>query len=469
MSAGLEIYKRLPVWAQHSAVSVYGAYWHWLRFGPGYAGHVRAYEQRESLRREQWGEWQRRRLVQLLGSAAKHIPYYRDNWSASTVRAAEAGAIRDVPLLEKEPIRAHPEAFLRDDTKPRPTFSFHTSGSTGTPIRTIWTVQEIRNSLALREVRSNRIAGVSFRMPRATFSGRMSEPNPESKGPFYRFNAVERQVYFSPFHLRPDTARCYVDALRKHHVQWMTGYAVSYYLLARLIVEQNIEVPKIQAVITTSEKLTLEMRKVIETAFHTKVYEEYSTVESSLFASQCGHGRLHVSPDVGVVEILRPDGSPCDPGEAGEVVATSFVRDYQIFVRYRLGDTAAWDNCSCECKSSMPILKEVFGRTEDVVVGPDGRQMVRFHGIFVDQPHIREGQIIQEKLDLIRVKIVAAPGFDDTDVRDVVHRVQTRLGPTVRVEVEQVVSIPRTSRGKFQAVVSLLKDKRVQVETGANA
>jgi phenylacetate-CoA ligase len=469
MSVGLEVYKRLPVWAQHGAVSVYGAYWHWLRFGPGYAGHVRGYEQRESLRPEQWIDWQHRRLIELLTSAAQNIPYYRNSWNASAIRAAQAGEIRDLPLLEKEPIRAHPEAFLRDDIMPRPTFAFHTSGSTGTPIRTIWTLSEIRNSMALREVRSNRIAGVSFRMPRATFSGRMSEPDPESKGPFYRFNAVERQVYFSPFHLRPDTAHRYVDALRKHNIQWMTGYAVSYYLLARLILEQGIEAPKIQAVITTSEKLTHEMRRVIEAAFHTRVYEEYSTVESSLFAGECRAGRLHVSPDVGVVEILRSDGSACQPGEAGEVVATSFVRNYQIFVRYRLGDTAAWDEDRCTCGSSMPVLKEVLGRTEDVVIGPDGRQMVRFHGIFVDQPHVREGQIIQEELDLITVKIVAAAGFDETDVQDVIHRVQNRLGPSVRVNVEQVESIPRTARGKFQAVVSRLKDKRVPLETEANA
>ncbi len=97
-------------------------------------------------------------------------------------------------------------------------------------------------------------------MPRATFSGRMVEPNPESKGPFYRYNLAEKQVYFSPFHLRPDTAARYVEALRRHHVRWGTGYAVSYYLLARFMLEKNIPAPELKAIITTSEKLTPEMR-----------------------------------------------------------------------------------------------------------------------------------------------------------------------------------------------------------------
>ncbi len=112
----------------------------------------------------------------------------------------------------------------------------------------------------------------------------------------------------------------YVDGLRKHKIEWMTGYAVSFYLLSKFIIEENLKVPPLKAIITTSEKLTPEMRLTMQQAFGCQVYEEYSTVENSLFASECEHGRLHVSPDVGIVEILRPDGSPCLPGEVGEVV-----------------------------------------------------------------------------------------------------------------------------------------------------
>ncbi|HNB53295.1 MAG TPA: hypothetical protein PK530_15195, partial [Anaerolineales bacterium] len=127
------------------------------------------------------------------------------------------------------------------------------------------------------------------------------------------------------------------------------------------------------------------------------------------------------------------------------------------FIRYRIGDIATWDSEPCSCGRQMPILKEVVGRIEDVVVGPDGRQLVRFHGVFVNQPHVREGQIIQEALDLIRVKIVPTNGFGETDVRDISQRIQQRLGHEVKVIVEPVATIPRTKAGKFQAVVSNLK------------
>jgi phenylacetate-CoA ligase len=91
-------------------------------------------------------------------------------------------------------------------------------------------------------------------------------------------------------------------------------------------------------------------------------------------------------------------------------------------------------------------------------VRPDGRRLVRFHGIFVDQPHVREGQIVQETLSRIRVNVVPTPGFGAADSAEIARRIRQRLGEDVEVAVEQVRQIPRTKAGKFKAVVSLLSD-----------
>jgi phenylacetate-CoA ligase len=394
------------------------------------------------------------RKKRILSVAASDVPFYRTQWTDSQKRHALAGILDELPLLDKEPVRTDPRRFLGASQRPRRDLVFATSGSTGTPIKTYWTPGEVRESMAVREARSLKWAGVSFRLPRATFSGRIVEPNPASRGPFYRYNALERQVYFSAFHLKPDTARFYVQALLRHHVQWLTGYAVSFYLLGQMILDQDLSTPPLKAVVATSERLTREMRETMEKAYKCRVYEEYSTVENSMFASECEFGSLHVSPDAGVVEILRNDGTPCVPGEVGEVVATCLYRTYQPLIRFRIGDLASWDSRACPCSRPMPVLKEVVGRLEDVVVGPDGRRMVRFHGVFVDLPHIRQGQVVQEALDRIRVRVVPAPGYGDDDAQELERRVRQRLGHEVRVEVETVPSIPCDKSGKFRAVVN---------------
>lgn len=452
------IYAKLPVFAQHAAVSAYGLYWRQLRFGPGYSQYLREYQEREHYSLAQWQEWQARQLRELLSSCYKHVPYYRENWTSQQFKEALEGDLSALPLLEKEPLRESPRQFLREDMHPSRPQVFPTSGSTGTPISSYYTLADLRRSMAVREARSARWAGVSFSLPRATFSSRMVEPDPQSKGPFYRFNIAERQVYYSTFHLRPDTAHFYVDALHHHKIRWLTGYAVSLSLLANYMLEHRLSAPEIRAVITTSEKLTPAIRSVIEKAFSCRVYEEYSTVENAVFASECEHGRLHLSPDIAFAEILRPDGSPCLPDEPGEVAITNFARSFQPLIRFRLGDIAVWDSEPCPCERTLPVIREVIGRIEDVVTGPDGRQASSFYGVFVNQPHIQQGQIIQEALDLIRVKVVPVGDFGEADVRDIIQRVQQRLGRDVRVVVEPVDSIPRTKAGKFQAVISKLKD-----------
>ena len=461
MGKAEQIYSRLPVVAQHAAVSTFGLYWKWVRFGPGFQSRVRSYRSRDHLDLQQWRSWQQQRLREFL-PAALNSPYYADTWDASQKAAAHQGQLSELPLLDKQALRDAPRQFLRRDLKPRFRLVTYTSGSTGTPIANHWTWPEVRDARAVREVRSAGWAGVSFKQPRATFSGRFVEPDPNSAGPFHRYNCVERQVYFSAFHLRPDTAAQYVQALHRHQTRWLTGYAVSYYLLAELILDRKLKVPEsLQAVVTTSEKVTPEMREVMEAAFGCRVYEEYSTVENCLFASECEAGSLHVSPDVSVVEILRPDGTPCEPEEPGEVVTTCLMRNYQPFVRYRVGDVAAWSATPCPCGRSMPVLKEVIGRLEDVLVGPDGRRMVRFHGVFVDQPNVREGQVIQETRSRIRVKVVPTVGFAAADVRDIQARIQQRMG-AVEVIVETVAEIPRTKAGKFKAVINLAQDETGQ-------
>lgn len=454
------LYAHLPIWGQHAAVTAYGCYWRWARFGGGYRRAVGEYLEREWFTRAQWAEWQRRRLEEVLKIASEQVPYYAETWTGSERAAASRGRLAEIPPTEKQPIREDPELFTRRDVSARPRFTFHTSGSSGTPVAVIYTLGELRDSLALREARSARWAGASFSMPRATFSGRIIQPDADAQEAIYRFNLAERQVYFSAFHLTPRTARLYVDALIRHGIRWITGYAVSAYLLASHIIDQGLVVPHLEAVVTTSEKVTPRMRRVMQEAYGCRVFEEYSTVENAVFASECSRGRLHISPDACVMEIVRSDGTACEPGEVGEVLVTTLSRDYQPLIRYRLGDLATWDPAPCACGRAMPVIQEIVGRIEDVVRSLDGRELVRFHGIFVDLPSIRYGQIVQKALDLIEVRVVVERRLSEEDGDKMCRRVRERMGTAVNVTIAVVDEIPKDRSGKFPAVVSLLPESR---------
>ncbi len=442
------LYARLPVPLQHAAVTAFGAVWHRKRFGGSYGRELAGFLERERFSREEWRDWQTRALREILSLAVTRVPYYRRAWAGlgldeGRIARFTLDDLPHLPILEKEAVRADPGAFLVDGKDDGLTVC-PTSGSSGTPVQTYWSPDDFRRSLALREARACRPAGVSYSQPRATVSGRMVVPDPDSPGPFHRFNLAERQVYLSAFHLKPANAAAYVAPLVRHRVAWATGYTHVFEQLAVLMMEQGIAPPPgLRAVITTSEALTEEGRERIEMAFGCRAYQEYGQVEDAIFACEGPDRRMRVSPDSGVLELVDSQGGP------GDVVATSFIRRSQLLIRYRLGDVAVLD----EDAGPMPVLREVVGRVEDLVVGPDGRRMLRFHGVFTALPGVREAQIVQEAAARIRVRVVPAPGYGEETAREIAARVRQRLGTGVEVEVERVESIPRTKAGKFQAVV----------------
>ena len=205
------VYSRLPVVLQHGAASAFGLYRLWLKTGPGFSSCAKGYRERASFSAAQWAAWQQRELASFLNLAATRCRTTSETWSASQKEAAAAGRLEELPLLCKDPVRETPRRLVRDDMRPLHASVYHTSGSSGTPVATYWTTREIRDARALREVRSANWAGVSFKMPRATFSGRLVVPDSASEGPYHRLNLAERQVYFSTFtsdvRPRPPTSR----------------------------------------------------------------------------------------------------------------------------------------------------------------------------------------------------------------------------------------------------------------------
>lgn len=453
-----QIYRYSPTSLQHLLVSLYGLHWKRLRFGGQFHKEIKKFRQREYWSHDDLQYYQEGQLRSLLVLAFTRVPYYKDVWKGLvTVDQLSKFTVADlkfIPPLEKQVARDNPQSLLVDGKRDRRHIVFYTSGSTGTPVTTYWLPEELQRSLALRETRSCNIAGVSFSMPRATFSGRIVEPNPKSKGPFYRFNFAERQVYFSAFHLGPSTVAQYINALRRHKIIWITGYSNSIYQLAQLATDQRIAAPTLKSVITTSEKITPEMRAVIEEYFSTKVYEEYATVEDLFYVCENEYGEKLISPDAGVVEVVGDDFAPLPVGEQGEVLATGFIRTHQLMIRYRVGDIAVLSDKKPSCGRQMPVMEEVIGRIEDTIYAPDGRRMVRFHGIFVNQPHIQEGQIVQKQLNHIHVRVVPKAGFSQEDENDIEKRIQQRLSADVTVSIEKVDHIERTKSGKFKAVIS---------------
>jgi len=112
-------------------------------------------------------------------------------------------------------------------------------------------------------------------------------------------------------------------------------------------------------------------------------------------------------------------------------------------------------NQNCDCGRKMTIIEEIVGRVEDTVIGLDGREMVRFHGIFVDMSKIIEGQIIQHTLNEFEIVLVSSEKLNEMDKDLLLKRMQSQLGQ-ISLTITETDQIPRNQNGKFKSVISFV-------------
>lgn len=461
MSLYHKVYPHLPVPIQNMAISAFGYTWKKRRFGGVFQQELKGFKERESFSYQQWNDYVTLQVRKLLLHAFETVPYYseafrRANITRAEIQEFELSDITRLPFLEKNDLRACGTNTLLSSVCEHGGGFFPSSGSTGTPTQILFSYPMHQRWSAGFEARIRHWAGVDRFTSRGTIGGRRVVPDGDAREPFYRYNYIEKQVYFSAYHISAGHARNYLEGIKRHGVQYMTGYAMSNFFLARFLEELKLEVPPLRAVITSSEKLTDAMRETFQRVYQCKTFDSWSGLEACGLVSECEHGSLHISPDLGLIELLNEKGRPVAPGEVGEVVCTGFVNYDQPLIRYRIGDLMRLGDKACACGRDMPVIKEIVGRIEDTVVGKDGREMVRFHGIFINLPNLIEAQIIQHTLDRFEIKVVTNGKWTSEEAQAITKRMVSQLGD-IQVKINEVATIARNPSGKFPAVISHVK------------
>lgn len=464
MSLFNSIYNQSPALFQNLMVSAYGYAWKKRRFGGIFETELIKAKDRENFSIELWNNYQQQQLTKILLHAFNHVPFYKKHFSDAgfsekEIAQIDLSTLQNLPILSKEMLRSNGETTLLANQRESNGSFFASSGSTGTPTKILYSHAMHQRWSALFEARIRNWAGVSRFTSRGMIGGRRVLPDAANKPPFYRYNYFEKQLYFSAYHISKANASNYVDGINKYGVEYMTGYAMSNFFLARFIVENSLNVKPLKAVITSSEKLTLEMRTMLSKAYNCKTYDGWSGVESCALVSECEHGSLHISPDAGIIELLNDDLQPVGFNEVGNVYCTGFLNYDQPLIRYAIGDSMVLSDKTCSCKRAMPVIKEITGRVEDVVIGNDGREMVRFHGVFTGLNTIAQAQVIQTTIGEIFIKIVPVNNSVSAQEKQIIiDRVISQLG-NIKVQIEEVQNIPLSANGKFKAVISTIKRK----------
>lgn len=463
---GMEIYPHLPHQLKNLACSFEGYRLRRLRFGGEHDKYL------DWLEKSQWWSLEEQRSYQLdqlrlvVASAEKNVPYYRELFKKIGFCSQDLNSFEDLPLLpilQKVEVQKYNQSFVSEGLSRKEMVKYSTSGTTGTPLSIMTTPSCIQKYFAL-PWRQKSWFNVNKNMSHASFNGRQIIPQKQQHPPFWCQNWAGRQTFFSIYHMSPANLPAYAKELM-YRREYVVGYPSSLFIMSKYLLEENIRLPwRPIAVFTSSETLLDNQREAISQAFRAPVADYYGMGEMVSSACECSHGRIHFDFEVGIVEVVPVGDEP----NVGRMICTGLINDAMPFIRYDTQDIVQLSCGECPCGRRGLTAEKIDGRVESFIRTPEGLLIKRISSIFRDLPGIREGQIIQTEIDMLQIIIVKAPTFSQREEDELLGRVRSKLGPSMRVEVEYVEQIPRERNGKLRAVISKL-NKDIEIPPGEKA
>jgi phenylacetate-coenzyme A ligase PaaK-like adenylate-forming protein len=412
------------------------------------------------LQRSQWLPRRELEQVQLTAlnnvlAAARDIPFYRERLDAASIGSEGLRSLAELASLP--PLERADMQRLGVEGMRRPggiVIRRRTSGTTGQPVEVVWPL-EVMAWVDGADRRSLDWLGVGLGDRRLYVRGSTSSSRLRRRVRALAFNS-DRII---PAALEDaEYRRAAVARVRRKPPAIVFGNVKSTDRLA-LAVEGG---PPFEAgvVVTTAGKLHPNYRTMIERGFDCPVYERYGTLEIGLIAHPCREqGLQHVAAEVVLVEIVREDGAPAEPGEFGEVLVTCLRNRTMPLIRYRVGDLGALADDSCPCGRGLPVLKSLVGRTNEMLLRADGGVVLPY--VMIDElmavagPGLLEFKIVQQR-DLT-VEILVAQR-DDPAAEDCRRRLAASFDRLIGLPggtvVTRVPDIPADRAEKLRVVVS---------------
>ncbi len=159
--------------------------------------------------------------------------------------------------------------------------------------------------------------------------------------------------------------------------------------------QQERDISSLKKALVTGEALPAALREEFTDA-GINVLQAYATADIGLIAYESiADDGLIIAEDL-IVEIVRPGSlEPVADGEVGEVVVTSFNKDYPL-IRFATGDLSAIKLGESACGRTNMRIKGWLGRAD---------QTTKVKGMFVHPEQIERVRLSVEKVNKVRLTV----------------------------------------------------------------
>jgi phenylacetate-CoA ligase len=406
-------------------------------------------------------QWQFARAARLVAHARQHVPFYAETpgrLPSGAESEIDEMAWRSLPILTKEEVRAEAARLKSRGLHPGVSvYSEWTTGSSGQPLEVFLTstFDLIFRAIKLRLLRWHGYdpKGKVCEIRRQYWkTGSAVRRIPRWDRPFGTMFPTGEHVSMNIF----SEIEAQVNFLEAEAPNYLLTYPSNLRLLLRAFRRAGKRLPTLRLVRTMAERLDPDLRRECQETLGVPLVDCYGAQEGGFIAIQCPeYAHYHVQSEMNLVEVLREDGAPCQPGETGRVVITPLHAFAMPFLRYELGDYAEVGE-PCPCGRGLPVLRQIYGRKKETLTLPSGerRYSIFASSVFDSLGAVIQYQVVQKSPTVLEVRIVAERPLEKAESDQIVNGLAKQVGPEFEIRLIFVDSIPRLPGGKYMDFIS---------------
>jgi phenylacetate-CoA ligase len=395
--------------------------------------------------------YKEKRFLEIFRKAWTKSAYYRNlciqNGVSSLDDIRRLEDIVKLPIMTKDMLKAHGEELLTRGK--RGLIKNHTSGTTGTPLMVYENWPALWREQAYLYCYRKR-CGFTYGEPLVSLRGNLTRRDTS-------LNVhVSNTLFLSSYNINSRTAETYHRLIEQHHPKAIEGYPSSLYSLALVFRDKGLECD-IPVTFTSSETIYGYQREVIESVFHTKIYDHYGTTERTISIEESfDHDGYFESPGYGIEEY-RDD---C-------IITTSLINEAFPLIRYITNDRIILKDDVRKSAEGFIVdngIKNLDGRAIAYLVGKDGTKYsdVALTFIFKETPGVRFAQFVQKRIGMVDLNIVTDDSFSENSEESVLNLIEEKVGLNnlqVTIHLIKEENLIKTPRGKLSLVINLINQK----------
>jgi len=436
--------------------------------------HIRSYiselKKTEHMSAADLHSFQLSKLQKLLLHSVENVPAYQGfSHLIPQIDEDPFKALKLFPLLTKQAFRNNADSYKTVGKEVKDVIVNRTGGSTGEPVRFLLDRYSVEHYEAARW-RGLSWWGIGIGDRSVMVWG---SPLELDQNKLWKYKLKEKylknRIVIPAYDLDPGSVPAYIDMIDRFKPKYIYGYASSLFTLAKLIIANGRYLKNAPcAVVSTAETLHDHQRLTIEKAFNCRTVNEYGARDGGILAYECPNGSMHISSENVFIEPIglprrASENEKVGGADSSGLIAITDLNNYIMpRLRYILGDIgilSAMDGIPsklCGCGVSLPILKGIEGREDDMFLTKDNSYVHGhyFNHIARNLKSIRQFQIIQHDRDNITLRIAGNNG-NTADLKEIdtfQKAIVDKMGD-VNLTLDYVDKIKTADSGKFRYAI----------------